>query len=119
MSVVAWIAGIVVAVGFGLAGLAKLSKQPAMQDASTHLGVPMDRMQMVGGAEVAGAVGVLLGVAVGSLKWLGVAAAVGLIIVGAGAVLVHQRRGDEFKDYAPAVLLTDAALLLVVALLLR
>lgn len=77
---------------FAFAGtikLAGLSQSLAIRD---HLGIAPDAWRTIGLLELAGAAGLLLGLAV----WtpVGIAAAAGLVLVGAGAVTAHRRVGD-------------------------
>ncbi|MET9953930.1 DoxX family protein [Streptomyces sp. NPDC006339] len=87
------------------------TRNPAVVGSMTKLGVPDSWLPWLGAAKAAGAVGLLAGLAV---PLLGEAAAVGLVLYFAGAVVTHIRG----KDYAlaPAVVLT---LLPAVALVLR
>lgn len=68
---------------------------------SARLGIDQRRFGIIGVLQVVGAVGLLLG-----LAWspLGVAAAVGLILLMLGAVTTHVRIGDPAFDAAPAVI---------------
>ncbi|MER7515754.1 DoxX family protein [Streptomyces sp. NPDC126499] len=87
------------------------TRNPAVVDSMTKLGVPDSWLPWLAAAKAAGAVGLLAGLAV---PLLGEAAAVGLVLYFAGAVVAHIRG----KDYAlaPAAVLT---LLPAVALALR
>ncbi|GAA3395781.1 DoxX family protein [Streptomyces roseoviridis] len=88
-----------------------LTRKPAIVDNMTKLGVPASWLPWLGAAKAAGALGLLVGLAV---PLLGEAAAAGLVLYFAGAVVTHIRA----KDYAlaPAAVLT---LLSAVALALR
>src|SRR4051794_12902260 len=79
---------------------AKLSAQPAMQASAEHFGIEWPRYRLIGVAELAAAIGLIAG-----LVWrpLGVAAAAGMAILLAGALLMHQRAGDSPKHMAPAI----------------
>ena len=63
-------------------------------------GIPWNRYQLIGVAELAAAAGVVAG-----LWWhpLGVAAAAGMVLLLLGAVLTHRRSADSGKETAPAV----------------
>lgn len=80
--------------------LGKLTCQPKMQASAAHFGIPWNRYRLIGVAEVAAAVGVLLGL-VG--RPLGVAAAAGMAVLLIGALVSHRRFGDAFKEATPAV----------------
>ena len=92
-------------------GLAKLSKQPALIESLTGLGVPASWIPLLAIAELAGAVGLVVGFWVAPL---GIAAAIGLVLYFAGAVATHIRAKDP-KFQPPAALM----LLSIVALVLR
>lgn len=66
-----------------------------------HLGVTPTLWRVIGALELAGVVGVLVG-----LAWapIGVAAAVGLALLSVGAVAFHIRASDGLSKTAPAVL---------------
>jgi DoxX-like family len=66
-----------------------------------HLGVSPVLWRVIGVLELAGVVGVLVG-----LAWapIGVAAATGLALLSVGAVAFHLRASDGFVKMAPALL---------------
>jgi hypothetical protein len=68
------------------------------------VGVPEGRVWLLAAAEIAGAVGLVVG-----LFWwpIGVAAGIGVTIYFAGAVGSHLRAGD--KDFVPALALVVVA----------
>ncbi|MDX8140583.1 DoxX family protein [Lentzea sp. BCCO 10_0061] len=101
------------AVAFIGAGVSKVMKVPAMVAAAETHGFTADGYRNIGLLEVAGAAGLLIG-----LWWapLGIAAALGLTLLMAGAVIVHVRAGDKVAETVPAVVLT---LLAGTALVLR
>jgi len=84
-----------------LPGSAKLLGHPKMQKSAAHFGIPWRRYRLIGAAEVAAAAGVLAG-----LWWhpLGVAAAGGMVVLLAGALITHRRALDSAKEMAPALL---------------
>ena len=92
---------------------AKLSAQPAMVASADHFGIEWPRYRLIGVAELAAAVGLILG-----LVWhpLGVAAALGMALLVGGAVVMHLRAGDSLKHMGPAlVILLVTVVYLVVA----
>jgi len=89
----------------------KLSKQPKVIEMLTGLGVPEAWIPRLAGAELAGAIGLLIGLAVAPI---GMAAAVGLICYFVGAVITHIRAND--KQIAVPIVLAGMA---VAALVLR
>jgi DoxX-like protein len=84
----------------GSAG-AKLAKAGPILESMSTVGVPPRALPLLAAAEIAGAVGLI----VGFLWWpLGVAAAVGVVFYFAGAVISHLRVKDT-KNVAPAAVL--------------
>jgi uncharacterized membrane protein YphA (DoxX/SURF4 family) len=90
---------------------AKLAKVPQVMEVMTTVGFPQDKVWLLAAAELAGGVGLVLG-----LFWwpIGIAAAIGVILYFVGAVGSHLRVKD--KNFAPALVLLVAA---VAALVLR
>ena len=119
MGVLAWVTGIIIAVGFGMAGVSKLTWQQQMADAAGHLRHSQRDFQMIGLAEVVGAAGVLLGTAVVGLEFVAIGAALGLALLGGLAALSHIGVGDPPKMAAPASVLGLIALVCALALTLR
>ena len=115
MTALAWITGILLLAGFGMAGMAKITKQQMLVESAEHLGFSISQYQLIGAAEVAGAVGVLVGLLVDDLSVLGLLAAVGLVLVGLGALFFHNRAGDAVKDMAPVAILSVVAILHIIA----
>ncbi len=86
---------------FGFAASIKLlgvSQSLAIRD---HLGVKPVQWRLIGVCELAGVVGVLVG-----LMWapIGIAAAIGLVLLSVGAVAFHVRASDSVADTVPAVI---------------
>ena len=84
---------------FTKAGLDMLLARPPMPETAARLGVPLPRFRAIGALELAGAVGVVVG-----LWWtpLGVLAAGCLALLTVGAAVTHVRAGDALKDVGPA-----------------
>jgi hypothetical protein len=77
-----------------------------------HLGIPVARWLVIGVLELAGAVGVLVGIAV---EELGLAAAAGLVLTSLGALATHAKAGDPppaFVGAALGLVLSSAAVAL-------
>jgi hypothetical protein len=91
-------------------GSAKLLAHPKMRHAAAHFRIPWSRYRLLGAAEFAAAAGILAGI-----RWptLGVAAAIGMVVLLAGALVTHRRAGDPVKEAVPALLV----LLLTIAYL--
>jgi uncharacterized membrane protein YphA (DoxX/SURF4 family) len=101
---------IALAVLFLASGASKLVRHPVSVTARDKLAIPANLWNLIGAAEVAGAAGVLVGL---TAHPLGIAAATGLVIVGAGALAAHRKAHDPLPDAVPAVF----AVLLAVATL--
>jgi DoxX-like family len=108
--------GAVVSVLLGVTLLAsaaaKLTRATRVVDSLTGIGVPIGWFPWLAGAEIAGGIGLIVGLAVGPL---GVAAAIGVVLYFIGAVIAHLRAKDYKGVSTPAVLLVVA----IVALALR
>ncbi|NUT95971.1 MAG: DoxX family protein [Saccharothrix sp.] len=85
---------------FVLLGVAKLLALPRMRELADHAGFSVAAYRGIGALEVAGAIGLLIGLAV---PLLGFAAGAGLLLLLAGAVVTHVRNGDGLRALAPAV----------------
>jgi hypothetical protein len=92
---------ILLALLFAFASSIKLVGARQSLEVRDHLGVTPTLWRVIGALELAGVVGVLVG-----LAWapLGVAAAIGLALLSVGAVAYHVRASDGFVLMAPAVL---------------
>jgi hypothetical protein len=66
-----------------------------------HLGVSPLQWRIIGGLELAGVAGALVG-----LLWapIGIAAAIGLVLLSIGAVVFHLRASDRVAEMVPAVI---------------
>jgi hypothetical protein len=89
-----------VSVVFIAAGAAKILAVAPMQAAAAHAGFSVDAYRRIGVLEVAGAIGVLVGLI---YPLLGGLAGVGLLLLLGGAVVTHLRSGDGVRELAPAV----------------
>lgn len=97
------------------AGVSTVTGRQAMRDVAAHLRVPWPLYRSVGVLELAGAVGIAVGLWV---PWLGVAAGTGVLLLMVGAFLAHARVHDPFAWYVPAIALTATAAGYTVATLL-
>lgn len=112
MHALAIILTVVLAVAFTGAGASKLAGVKAMRDAAEHFGLPWNRFQQIGGLEIAAVIGLLVGLAV---PLIGVAAAVGIVLLMAGALTFHLRAGDPPKAFAPVPVLAALAVVYIIA----
>ena len=84
------------------AGSGKVAANKMAQEQAAHSGFSVTAYRRIGALEVAGAVGLLVGL---WLAPLGVAAGIGLVLMMVGAVVVHVRIKDPIKMAAPAAVL--------------
>jgi hypothetical protein len=109
MNPVPVLAGILV-LAFGVLGTAKLAAVPAMRSKAEHVGFTVAAYRRIGALELLAAVGLLVGAA---LPFVGVLAAIGLLLLLAGAIITHLRSGDSARALAPALALAVVALTFV------
>jgi DoxX-like family len=100
MSAATTLAG-VVAVFFTGLGTAKMLAVPAMRQRAAHVGMSTTAYRRIGALEVAGAAGVLVGLAE---PRIGALAGSGLLALLGGALIAHRRAGDNLKEAAPALI---------------
>ena len=98
---------VVLAVVFGVAGIAKIGGAQVMRTAAQHLGYSVDQYRVIGALELAGAIGLLVGLV---LPPVGVAAAMGLGLLLIGAGIAHMVNRDGASRVAvPLVLIAVVA----------
>jgi hypothetical protein len=86
---------------FGATAAGKLTDHSVSLEMRDHLAIPAARWKQIGLLELAGASGVLLGLA---QPRIGIAAAAGLGLLSGGAIATHLRAGDAPAAAAPALL---------------
>jgi hypothetical protein len=86
---------------FAFSSSIKLLGVPKSLEIRDHLGVSAIQWRIIGALELAGVAGVLAG-----LLWspIGIAAAIGLVLLSIGAVAFHLRASDSAVDTIPAVI---------------
>lgn len=89
-----------IGIAFAALGTSKIRAVPSMQARAEHVGFSVGAYQRIGGLEVAGAAGVLLGLAV---PQLGVLAVTCLLLLMVGALGAHLRQHDGPAEMAPAL----------------
>ncbi|MFI1770029.1 DoxX family protein [Streptomyces sp. NPDC020800] len=99
MSLSAALAGLIVLI-FALLGMAKIMALGPMPGLAAHAGFTITAYRMIGVLELAGTIGVALGPV---LPLFGGLAGVGLLMLLAGAVTTHLRKGDRLPKLVPAV----------------
>lgn len=110
MRVGAVVVSIALAMLFGAAGIVNAFYLAAARKEGQHLRISSGLTRFVGMCQLAGAVGLL-----GGLYWrpLGIAAASGLMLLMAGAVISHRRVRDSVQATAPALAVFGLAGLVV------
>lgn len=112
MFVVTVIVSVLLALALVGSAAGKLTKNPKIVESMTKLNVPATLVPKLALLEIAGAVGLLVGLAVPAL---GAAAAIGVILYFAGAIVYHVRAKDKALA-PPAVLMLVAVAALVLRL---
>ncbi|HEX3269879.1 MAG TPA: DoxX family protein [Ktedonobacterales bacterium] len=114
MNISLWIVQVLLALAFLLAGVPKATQPiPALAKRITWANdVPEPLVRLIGVAEILGALGLILPALTGILPWLTVAAAIGLAVVMAAAIIFHILRGETNRIAMNVILL--ALLLFVV-----
>jgi uncharacterized membrane protein YphA (DoxX/SURF4 family) len=82
--------------------MGKLRKMPQVMESMAHVGVKPNQIPLLAYVEIAGAVGILIGIAISKLAFVSAGA---LTLYFLGAVIAHLRIKDKFKDFAPALFL--------------
>jgi hypothetical protein len=100
LQVLMLVSGALCALVMVAAGIGKVTGQPAMRASADHFSIPWDRYRLIGFAEIAGALGIVLGI---WSKGVGLAAGLGAVALLAGAVMFHVRFRDAIKVAAPAL----------------
>lgn len=116
MTIVLWVVQALLALGFLLAGVSKLTQPIATL--SKRMGwvtvVPAWQVRGIGLAETLGAIGLILPGVTGIAPLLTVAAAAGLLIVMVGAAVFHGVRHEGAQAVVPTLVLGALALVIVV-----
>ncbi len=103
------ILSLVLAAGFVLGGVAALLRLPPFPENARRLGMSTGLGVFVGLAEIAAGLAVAVAAFVPAVRLLGVAAAVGLVLLMAGALVFHRRAHDPAGQYVPAASLGAVA----------
>ncbi|MFE9958907.1 DoxX family protein [Micromonospora sp. NPDC005299] len=101
MTLAAAILAVLLALVFLALGTAKIRALQPMRELAAEAGFSVAAYRRIGLLEVAGAVGLLIGLVE---PLIGALAGAGLLLLLAGAVVVHLRKGDGPRKYAPAVI---------------
>ncbi|MCZ7422225.1 DoxX family protein [Verrucosispora sp. WMMA2121] len=100
MTLVATILAVLLALVFLILGTVKTLALRPMHERATEAGFSVAAYRRIGLLEVAGAVGLLVGLIVPPI---GALAGAGLLLLLIGALAVHLRKGDGPQKYAPAL----------------
>ncbi len=108
MLIALWIVNALLALVFLAAGLNKVARPRevlAQSGMAWALDLSGGSVKAIGALEVVGAIGLIVPLLTGIASWLVVAAAIGLAVVMAGAIVVHVRRHESA---VPAIILAVA-----------
>ncbi|MCA9692428.1 MAG: DoxX family protein [Myxococcales bacterium] len=107
MNITLWIAQILLALAFGMAGFIKTATPIAElgQQMPWVLEAPSGLVRFIGLSELAGAIGVVLPAATRIKPWLTPLAAAGLVVVMVLALGFHAIQGDPLQQYTPSLVL--------------
>src|SRR5208282_2357817 len=100
MSVASTILAVLLALFFFSLGAAKILALAPMRERAAHVGFSTAAYRRIGALEVAGAIGLLIGLIE---PLIGALAGAGLVLLLGGALLTHLRTGDRVREFAPAV----------------
>lgn len=116
MNIALWIFAGLAAAAFLMAGAMKLMQGKKVEERGMTWAKHYSDASIrgIGAAEVAGALGLILPAVTDIATWLVPAAAIGLVIVMAGAVRRHLIIGEGLKGSAPALTLGILALVVAV-----
>ena len=112
MNVTLWIVQAVLAAAFGLAGVMKLTqpREKLVKNLPWVEDVSDGTLRLIGGSELAAALGLILPAATGIATWLTPLAACGLAVIMVLAAITHARRKEPSGIIVNAVLLILAVL---------
>lgn len=100
MTIAVWIVSGILAALYLFAGFSKATQKPDKLRANfpyvETVGVPQTRV--IGVLEILGAIGLIVPVLTGILPWLSTVAAIGLVLVQVGAIIVHVIRKEASKS---------------------
>lgn len=120
MTIAIWIVSGILAALYLFAGFSKLTQKPDKLRTNfpfvETVGVPQTRV--IGALEIIGAVGLIVPALTGILPWLSTAAAIGLVLIQIGAIIVHVIRKEASKSLPMNLGLLVAAAFVAVGRLL-
>ncbi len=116
MNVAAWILGAILIAVFAFAGATKVLDLDRQRE---HFGYSANQYRLIGLSEVAGAVGIVIGLIWRQVEWVALAAGTGICALMVGALITHARVEDEAKDTAPAGVIFVLAIVFMIVISLR
>jgi uncharacterized membrane protein YphA (DoxX/SURF4 family) len=116
MTIALWIFSVLIGLASTMSSMGKFTKMEQTVATLKSVGVKDSQIPVLGALELAGALGLLVGIWV---PLLGQAAAIGLTVYFAGAVVAHSRAGHPFKQIMPATVLLVVSLLTAIFQLTR
>jgi len=115
MHVTALVLAAILALSFLAAGIPLIVGSAKTLEQADHLSAPPALLKVAGGLQIAGAVGVIIGI---WLVSLGVAAGAGLALLMIAAAGAHLRAKDPLTAAAPAAVLAATAVAYVICRIL-
>ena len=110
MSVVLIIVAALLGAAAAGSGIQKLRRDPKVMESMSGVGVGAKQVPVLALLELLGALGLLVGIWV---AWIGLAAAIGLVLYFLGAIVAHVRVKTPAKDYAPVLIILLLAVVTV------
>jgi predicted lysophospholipase L1 biosynthesis ABC-type transport system permease subunit len=107
MTIALWIFSILIGLASTMSAMGKFTKMEPTVATLKSVGVKDSQIPLLGALELAGALGLVVGI---WIPILGQLAAIGLVIYFAGAVTGHARVGHPFKQIMPATVLLVVSL---------
>ncbi len=99
MNIFAIVVGALLAVVCVLSALGDFTKNEQIMETGRRLGIPANRMNVLGGLKTAGGIGVIIG---NWIQALGILSGVCLVLYFVSAIAAHSRVGDKIKESLPA-----------------
>ncbi|MFY1634844.1 DoxX family protein [Solwaraspora sp. WMMB335] len=100
MTLAAAILAVLLALIFSALGTAKILALRPMRGLAAHAGFSVAAYRRIGVLEIAAVIGLLIGLV---QPLIGILAGAGLLLLLGGALVVHLRKGDGPRKYAPAL----------------
>jgi uncharacterized membrane protein len=116
MTIALWIFSILIGLASTMSAMGKFTKMEQTIATLKSVGVKDSQIPVLGALELAGALGLLVGIWV---PILGQLAAIGLTLYFAVAIVAHSRAGHPFKQIMPATVLLVVSLLTAIFQLTR